>query len=253
MRIGLILSAFLFSSCSHYYYVANIRNVPLFTEKNEYRASGSLAMGDETRSIELQGAYSVSKNIAIMAAYMHAKGESGSDRDSGKGNYFEVATGYYKPFKRNYVFEVYGGLGFSSQRHEYWESEIDPGSWIITDHYAGNSRLSFFRLFLQPSIGIAGKNVEVALSGRFCNLSFTGIDDNIYNSPITDEFDIISGNSHWFFEPAITVRTGWENTKIQVQAGYSGILNSQLTFAEELHMSAGIYFKFKGKTGKAAN
>lgn len=64
----------LLSSCSHYYYVPNVQNVPLFREKNEYRISGSYGFGDESSCAEVQAAYSVSDKIGIMTDFMSAKG-----------------------------------------------------------------------------------------------------------------------------------------------------------------------------------
>jgi hypothetical protein len=38
----------IFCSCSHYYYVPSVQNVPLFREKNEYRFSGTYGLRTET-------------------------------------------------------------------------------------------------------------------------------------------------------------------------------------------------------------
>jgi hypothetical protein len=45
-------------SCTHYYSVASVQNVPLFKEKKELRLSGAYAFGDKSESIEIQSAYS---------------------------------------------------------------------------------------------------------------------------------------------------------------------------------------------------
>jgi hypothetical protein len=50
------------SSCSHYYYIQPTHNVPLFKEKDEYRASISLGKGDETSTVDLQAAYAIKDN-----------------------------------------------------------------------------------------------------------------------------------------------------------------------------------------------
>ena len=72
--IALLFLPVLFCSCSHYYYVPNSQNVPLFREKNEYRFSGTLAGVEESSSKELQAAYSVTDHIGVMANFMSAKG-----------------------------------------------------------------------------------------------------------------------------------------------------------------------------------
>ena len=101
----------LLSSCSHYYYIPNIQNVPLFKGKDEYRISGAYGGGDKSSCIEVQAAYSVTDKIGIMTDFMSAKGGNVSGKNYGKGNYFEGAIGYYKPIKRTGVIEIYGGLG----------------------------------------------------------------------------------------------------------------------------------------------
>ena len=89
LTITILFYSVLLCSCSHYYYVSNVQNVPLFREKNEYRISGIYAVGDETTCAEVQAAYSVTGKIGIMADFMTAKGGNVSDNNWGKGNYFD--------------------------------------------------------------------------------------------------------------------------------------------------------------------
>lgn len=99
--------AVMFCSCSHYYYVPNVQNVPLFREKNEYRLSGTYGFGTETSCLEVQGAYSVTSNFGIMTNFMSAKGIENSEESWAKGTYLDVAIGYYKPLLKSGVFEIY--------------------------------------------------------------------------------------------------------------------------------------------------
>jgi hypothetical protein len=243
--IGIILfPAVLLSSCSHYYYVANIQNVPLFKEKNEFRFSGAYAFGSESSCGEIQTAYSLTNNIGIMADYMHAKGGVIADKDYGKGNYYDGAIGYYKPIGEYGVFEIYGGLGGGSQHHEYSSFRYDDITGTYHDFYDGKSDLSFINIFMQPSLGATFNFIDVAFSTRACRVSFTKIEKNIYgNTNLYDEINTLSDNSHWYLEPAITFRAGWKYIKIQLQASYVGYLNrSKLYyFGEEYHFSAGLY------------
>jgi hypothetical protein len=52
-----IFLAIWLSGCTHYYYVANVQNVPLFKEKNEFRLSGAYGFGDYSECTEVQAAY----------------------------------------------------------------------------------------------------------------------------------------------------------------------------------------------------
>jgi hypothetical protein len=245
-----IFFAMLFCSCSHYYYVANVQNVPLLKEKNEFRVSGFFGGWDESNCIELQTAYSVSDKVGIMANFMTAWGGDVSDNDYGKGSYFDGAIGYYKPIKENWVFEIYGGLGGSTQHHEYSVLHYDPSSGSISSQYGGNSSLSFLNIFIQPSIGITFSVFEAAVSTRICRLSYTNIDNYSTGSDnIPEELNAIADKSHYFIEPALTLRGGWKNFKVQVQLAYTGYLNSPtLYFYEEAHLSAGLFFNIPGKT-----
>lgn len=227
--------AVLLSSCSHYYYVSNVQNVPLFKEKNEYHISGAFGEGDESSCLEVQAAYSATDKIGIMTDFMSAKGGDFSNKNYGKGNYLEGAIGYYKPIKSEGVFEIYGGLGGGNEHHEYTS--------IFENQYYGSSELSLLKLFIQPSFGFTFKAFDIALSTRFSRLSYFNVDNNIYaNYNSYNELNTLSDKSHYFIEPAITLRGGWKNIKVQFQAVYAGYLNNpRLYFGEETHVSFGIY------------
>lgn len=171
----------LLSSCSHYYYVPNVQNVPLFREKNEYRISGSYGFGDESSCAEVQAAYSVSDKIGIMTDFMSAKGGTVSDNNWGKGYYFDGAIGYYKPLGRSGVFEIYGGAGGGNQHHQYVVSNYSNGT--VTNSSGGTSDLAFMKIFVQPSLGLTYKIFDIAVSTRISRLSFINIDNRIYGNP----------------------------------------------------------------------
>ncbi len=235
-------------SCSHYYYVANIQNVPLFREKNEYRFSGAYSGGDESQCIEVQAAYSLTDKVGIMTDFMSAWGGDLSDKDYGKGTYFDAALGYYKPIKNSGVFEIYGGLGGSSQHHEYTGLRYDQGTFY--DQYEGRSDLSFLKLFIQPSFGLTFSIFDVAVSTRLSRISFITVDNYVYgNTYLYDELHSLSDKSHFFLEPAGTLRVGWKNVKVQFQALYAGYLNNrEADFGEEAHLSIGLFFTVAGKS-----
>ena len=238
------------SSCTHYYYVPNIQNVPLFREKNEYRISGSYGFGDESSCAEIQAAYSVTGKIGVMADFMTAKGGKVSDNNWGKGSYFGGAIGYYKPLGKYGVFEIYGGLAGSSQHHVYTILNYNGGT--IYNSFGGTSDLSFLKVFVQPSIGLTSKTFDIAISTRISRVSFTNIDNSILGNPdLFASVNALSDKSHLFIEPCFTVRGGWKYLKIQLQAAYSGYLNSPgLHFGEELHLSVGLYVAIAGRYRK---
>jgi hypothetical protein len=233
--------------CSHYYYVSNVQNVPLFREKNEYRLNAGYGFGDETECIEVQAAYAVSGKIGITGNFMTVRGGDVSDHDYGKGNYFDGGIGYYLPVKDFFSFEIYSGIGGSSQHHEYSSLKYSQGS--LNSQNDGTSDLSFIKLFIQPAIGLKHNVFEVAVSTRLSSVSYTNIENYAYSdSHVYEELNAISGKMHFFLEPAVTLRIGWKSLKLQFQGSYSGYLNSpRMYFGEEAHLSAGIYFAFKSK------
>jgi len=250
LKILILFPAILICSCTHYYYVANVQNVPLFREKNEYHFSGSYGVGMYSNCFELQASYSLPYNIGLMANYMNAKGGDVSEKDYGKGNYFEGAIGYYKPFEGfEGVFEIYGGIGGGKQYHEYSTTHFDQ--WEVYREYNGSSDLSFSRIFLQPSFGVTFNAFDVALSTRLNRLTFTDINNYITGISDADEVNYLLEKSHYFIEPALTVRGGWKYVKFQFQALYSGhIGNTEYYFYEGMHYSAGLYFTIANRFKK---
>lgn len=218
------------SGCTHYYYVANVQNVPLFKEKNEFRLSGAYGFGDYSECTEVQAAYSITEKFGVMTNFMSAKGGDVSNNDDwANGNYFDGAIGYYKPIERSGVFEIYGGLGGSNQHHHYGNE--------------GTADLSFIKLFVQPSFGFTFNAFDIAVSTRLCSLSFNKIENYIYGNPnLYSELSAIANNNYLFLEPAITFRGGWKYVKLQVQAAYANVFNkSDLSFIEQPHISIGLY------------
>lgn len=241
-KLTLIASflAVLLSSCSHYYYVANVQNVPLFREKNEFQFSGTYGGGDESTCIEAQTACSLTDNIGVMASFMSAKGGDLSYRNYGKGNYFEGAVGYFKPVSKYGVFQIYGGLGRCSQHHEYGESyDLTTGEY---NSYLGSSDVSFTEFFVQPSVGITLDALDVAFSTRLCDLYYGGIVNKAFgNSREYNNLATLENSNHLNLVPAITLRGGWKYIKVQFQAEYAGLINGQeLLFGEEWHISLGL-------------
>jgi len=236
---AVLLLEVLLCSCSRYYYVPNLQNVPLFKEKKETRVSAAFGGGDESECFEAQAAYSITGNMGIMTNFMSVKGGDGSEPVNARGNYFDGALGFYKPAGRIGVFEIYGGFGRCNQHHEYGTGN-------------GDSDLSFNNIFLQPSFGITLNFFDLAVSTRINRLSFLNIVNNIntYTTWYT-ELNNLTDKKHYFFEPSVTLRAGWKNVKVQLQYVYSNYLNDpRLYFGEESHISLGLYLSFADRYKK---
>jgi hypothetical protein len=241
-------SALLLTGCSHYYYISNVQNVPLFSEKKELVYSGGTLLKYQAVSAEFQGAYALTDKFAVSMAFMHITADY--DKNWGKGSYYEGAAGYYKPQGKHGVFELYGGIGASKQYHRYRSDDLYFDT-IMIQKPAGTSNMKFIKLFIQPSYGWKYKSFEIALSSRICNLSFFDINNKIVRSENQREFlnlnDIEKNKNFFFFEPAITIRFGLKNIKIQFQGLVDSYLNNGRNHFDECHLSLGLSGRFKLK------
>lgn len=242
LKTALIVISFLVSGCSHYYYVGNVQNVPLFREKNEMRFSGAYSFGDESRNIEVESAWAFSDKAAIMADFMSSWGGNKDFRNYGYGNSFNAGIGWFKPLNKYTVFEFYGGLGGASMHHEYTGTYWDNSTGFY-NQYDGYSDMKYFKLFFQPSIGFSFNPVDIAFSLRLSRLGYIMVEDHTRTSYLHGTLKELSDNAHYFAEPSITLRGGWKYIKAQLQLSYEGYLNNlDDSIGEELHFSTGLYF-----------
>ena len=234
-----LIAAVVQCSCTHYYYVANVQNVPMLQEKNDLQVSGFFGGWDESKCIELQTAFAPAENFGVLANFMTAWGGNVSERDYGKGSCFDLGMGYFKPVNETLIFEIYSGIGGGSQIHEFEELSYNPGTGGIDSHYAGSARLSSSRFFIQPSLGIKSEGFEAAVSFRASRLSYPGVTNSYYD----EELGHIGDKPHYFIEPALTLRAVWNNIKLQGQISYTEYISSpRQYFYEEAHLSGGIIF-----------
>lgn len=226
---------FIMTGCTHYYYVPPTHNVPLFREKNEVRITANVS-NDVGVGVDIQAAYAMTKKFAVMTSFSSVKDEY--EVDLGKGNYFDLALGYFKPLDKNTLFEIYGGFGSSTQNHKYgYYNDGSPGA---------EAHLSFIKLFLQPSLGYTSNGFDVAVTAGLSNIIFREINNRVsHGSPHYEEVNLISKNrSSFLFEPSLTVRGGWKYAKVQAQILYSkNLSHSELNFFS-YRSSLGLTFAF---------
>ncbi len=236
---GLSISVLL-SSCKHTYYIPNTHNVPMFKEKNELRASISNGEAEHIKTLDFQGAYSITNHIALMGSYMEARGGNYSAGNGGKGTYSDLALGYYRTVGENGVLEAFAGYGISHQQHRY--NSKSP-------HVHNVSSMSYMKYFIQPSIGITTKYIDLAFSPRFSQVSFYNFSTNLESSH--DEYpylDTLSRNrTSYLFEPAITIRGGWQYIKLQLQISDAKILSGRNLPFEKSIASIGFSFSLANR------
>jgi|GEM_PF-634636 len=230
-------------SCTHYYYVPNQHNVPLFKEKNEVRISGALLVNDEVTGCDVQTAYAMTKESAIMANALVVNPGS----KEGRGQLYELGAGYYKPIPtglsmldKKFIFESYGVLGLGNATNYY-------------DRYPSGISTNLFKAYVQPSIGYTTNFIDLIFSAKIGAIHTFGIRRNMadttYNDLVQNNSSIGSdlstlqlNRTAFIFEPALTLRLGFKYVKLHFQVGttvVSGGFN-QLTPAGRPSISAGM-------------
>ena len=167
-----------------------------------------------------------------MTNLMMAKGGDILSNNYGKGVYLDAAFGYFRPFNRHFVFEVYSGFGGCNQHHQYDDTT--------------SSDLSFTKVFLQPSFGLTFSVFDVAVTTGVGRITFNRIHHNVpWDHPESFMMeDIAYFRSYSFFEPSLTIRGGWKYVKVQLQYVSSMDLSRGAISYAPSHGSIGLAFAF---------
>jgi|GEM_PF-2315111 len=242
----LFLLPVLLSSCGEYYYMANAVNVPLSREKGEICASGlggsarrNTASGPaasntalEAGSVEFQAAYALSHHWAVMANT--ARFTHGRD----VGRLWEAGAGYHARTDKHLVTEVYAGCGI--------------GRLALNERPVHATTITMIRGFVQPNIGYASRNFEMALSARICPLWYSGFEKNTGDPE--DPNSGIPASCRVLVEPAFTLRAGFRGAKLQLQWCATQNLGRQFPMVDRT-FSLGLYLNINNafKKTKAAH
>jgi hypothetical protein len=244
-RINIILITILgFSACSPIYYAPSIQNVPMISckgEKNISLSAGSSNINNIFNTIstlDLQSAYGITNHLSfqINGGYYFAK-EDKSDA-GGSGHMLETGIGYFTKINKNTIVECFGIFGFGD-----FNNKIEISAISAKGNYQNISG-SLIRLGIQPAFGFKFKSFEAALSSRMVRLEYKNIRGYLLYGGI-DQVDLLKNkNSHYLFEPAISLKTGWENIKFQLQYGRSFNLTNPNFRQGKDFISIGLNFNF---------
>jgi len=220
----------LFSGCSPKYYVPNTHNVPLLQQKGE--SAVSFAAG--AWRAELQGAYAVTSNVGLMlnAASFHP--EDDEEGDGGKGQLFEAGLGYYRGLSKRTVFEAYGLLGVGDVENHF------PSTLADNPSTTGKIESKLFRYGIQSALGFRSKYFDVSASARISGLNYFNISGSLVFSGEDQVEYLQRENIHLLVEPAVTLRTGYDFLKLQVQLGNTFNLSNSDFRQDEGHFTIGI-------------
>ena len=247
VKISLILILPLaISSCTHYNYVPNMHNVPLFQQKEEFHVDLSGSIGNEFSAFELQTGFSLGNNFAIIGnGFFHDADREMFNDEFCRGHIIEGGAGAFVPMKYDMVFESYFGVGFGKIENG-WDNDA-------------TTKLDFHRYFFQPSLGYTSDFLDLAVSLRLSGLRYNDIHfTGILDQEDQDQIQYINKNPFSILiEPAFTLRAGWEHIKFQLQLGYSVNVSNPDLLQEELNASIGMYFtisdKYKNKKSPSSD
>ena len=251
----LILVGATMCSCQHIYYAPNSANAPQLSEKGETRVNALYCSGGDSEfgGGELQVAYAITKNVGVMLNGF-AAGESeeitsyntnGSHMESGKGSYIEGAAGYFMALdaKRKWIADIYGGMGLGSVKNDYG--------------FGDNSKVGNTKFFVQPSIGYKSTHFEFAFVPKLSLVNWRVKESKISHSEndgVKNEIKAIESDPSFVaFEPALLLRAGGQNFKVQAGVSFSNysttsfLLQTGLTESMNGHLGISINIKPKNK------
>lgn len=191
-------------SCSPEY-IPNMANTPMFERKGEIQAN----LSGGVSGTDIQLGYAVSDHIGLMANGSFRDETSDTTDEFHKHNLYEFGIGYYDQIGSHGKYEIFGGLGSGSIKG-YDESRLE--------NPVGEA--NFFKLFIQPSIGLTSDVVDGSLATRWV-LVRTDYTEGDYEG---------SSGFQPFFEPVLTGRVGFKYIKLISQVGLSVPVKQDLPF-----------------------
>lgn len=222
-------------SCNPKFYTPNTQNVPLISESGET----NLTLSGNGNQVEFQGAFGVTNSIAVKAnggLFIPSDLDNGN---GGSGKFVEFGAGYFKPITENWIFETYAIVGIGS-----FENHLPS---TVADHPLTNGKISgdILRIGIQPNFGYKSKYFSAAVSSRIVNLSYSNIEGDLIFENIDQPNYLKNNSSNFLVEPALTLRGGLENIKLQVQYGYSVNLTNSNFKQDNSFLTIGLNFNFK--------
>jgi hypothetical protein len=228
------------TACNPIYYSPNSHNVPLFTQKGETNAT----LAGNSNRIEVQGAYAVTDQIAVKVNGGLFRPDDLDNGNGGSGKLIEFGGGYYRPVGNLFVFETYGIAGFGSMENHL------PSTVAANPQTRGDISANLFRLGIQPNFGLKNKYVSAAISTRLAYLGYYNINGDLIFADKDQVQYLKENNSHLLIEPALTLRTGIKNVKLQFQLGLSLNATDSGFDQDQGFATLGLNFNFQQNQGK---
>jgi len=189
-------------SCSPVYF-PNQLNVPMLEEEGDFVGTVSIS----PNGFDPQMAYAITGNMGLMANFqINPELRDQSIERGFRGNVLaEAGMGYFTALSDLVRFEVFGGGGYGWVSGIRTPDQTEPGTRI-------------YRGFVQPTLGIVGRNAALCFSSRF-------------TLPVL--LNDVTTERAAFMEPALTLKLGFHHVKFFSQLGLAIPLSAQYTVSTQ--------------------
>ncbi len=242
MKIKLLTFGFLIliSSCSIVYY-PNRLNVPLLSSEKEFVANGSAG----SNGVDVQAAYAVNEFFAVQLSGNTYYNSNESQRSIHQ--YGDFGFGYYLKTDKLFKFEIFAGVGGGRGDDKKYDNTN------IYEYAQGY----YYKIFVQPNIGLSNDFFDFAFSTRFSNVNFYNYSSTYTGIPINGVYQRELENGPFLFntiyiEPAVTAGLGYKFVKATAQIGFALPVYEPSYDYNPFIMNLGFQFKIKSKNKTVA-
>lgn len=215
MKKNLLLYAFVIilpfgAKTQTYNYAINSLNIPCLAKKGDATLSIGWSRGIAFQALELQGVYSPTSHLAVMANYFGAREKSVRKRlENGTDFYFwEAAVGMYEQMPKGAA-SLFAGFGTGN----------------LFSHY-GLDRTADFELqrwFLQPGLSYRSSHFQAGLALRLSRISYRrGVISYSIEQPDIQYIQNIEKNAPMFL-PELGMQAGMRLKPVTINLSISSI------------------------------
>jgi hypothetical protein len=150
----------------------------------------------------------------------------------------EMGVGYFLAKSSSTIYDIYGGLGVTNVCLKDRINKFKP------DTYQSKG----YKLFIQPSLGLIGKKVQLALTSRITALQYGDIVLTTFSKEKLQANNLKNNRIKMLVEPMITFRIGNKALKLQIQAGGTLVLAQSQLNKNQLTGNVGLSYILYGKS-----
>jgi hypothetical protein len=216
-------------------YIANTRNAPMFSGKNEAQASATVGVG-----YNAQLAYSFTNHFGVIGNFLYANNKPQKKFTYRTQSYGELGAGYYTNFK-SFAVEIFAGYGKGNG------TAFDSVYYIIDKDVLYHASATYNKFFIQPDIGMKNwPNFEWSFSPR---LGFVNFNDLMVSKG--DQVTMFSKKKYFFLEPSLNLKINLHDKKyfLMMQGGSNIFLHHHQDRdfnIQAAHVVVGLQIKFSG-------